>query len=81
MEPTTIPEEGQAASGSEHARRFLFSVLWSWLGVATNLFMGIFLAPYIIRKLGAERYGIWALAFALIEYFWVFDLWTPLRGR
>ncbi len=76
MEPTTIPEEGQAAptSGSEHAKRFFFSVLWSWLGVATNLFTGIFLAPYIIRKLGAERYGIWALSFALIEYFWVFDL-------
>jgi O-antigen/teichoic acid export membrane protein len=74
MDPSAISEEAAVSSGSEHARRFLFSVLWSWLGVATNLFTGIFLAPYIIRELGAERYGIWALAFALIEYFWVFDL-------
>jgi O-antigen/teichoic acid export membrane protein len=74
MEPTTIPEEADSGSGSEHARRFVFSVLWNWLGVATNLFMGIFLAPYMIHQLGAERYGIWALSFALIEYFWFFDL-------
>jgi O-antigen/teichoic acid export membrane protein len=34
----------------------------------------VLLTPYIIRKLGDGRYGIWALAFALIEYVFLFDL-------
>ena len=28
----------------------------------------------MIRKLGAERYGIWALIFTVVDYFWFFDL-------
>jgi O-antigen/teichoic acid export membrane protein len=53
--------------------RFLTSVLWNWLGVAISLFIGFILSPYIVRRLGAERYGIWALVFALLDYFWFFD--------
>jgi O-antigen/teichoic acid export membrane protein len=60
----------QARSGE----RFLTNVLWGWLGVAANLAVGLLLAPYIIRRLGEERYGIWALIFAIIEYLWFFDL-------
>src|SRR5262245_33165186 len=53
---------------------FLTNVLWSCLAVAVNVFVGIFLARYIIRTLGEERYGIWALVFALLDYLWFFDL-------
>ncbi|MGH9722337.1 MAG: oligosaccharide flippase family protein [Bryobacteraceae bacterium] len=53
---------------------FLINVLWSWLGVAVSLSVGLLLNPYIVRKLGEERYGIWALVFALLDYLWFFDL-------
>ncbi len=35
---------------------------------------GIFLSPYLIHKLGNEGYGVWVLAFGLIENYWLFDL-------
>src|SRR3974390_136077 len=56
------------------SKRFLINVLWSWSGVAANLAIALLLNPYIIRKLGPERYGIWALIFTVIDYFWFFDL-------
>ncbi len=62
---------------SQHLRRserFFKNVLWSWLGVAATIASGIFLSPYLIRKLGNEGYGIWVLAFGLMENYWLFDL-------
>ncbi len=35
---------------------------------------GIFLSPYLIRKLGVDGYGVWVLVFGLIENYWLFDL-------
>ena len=55
-------------------QRFLINVLWNWVAVAANIFTGIILTRYIIRKLGDERYGVWALTFSLIEYVFLFDL-------
>lgn len=62
------------ASSTPRPKSFLINVLWSWLAVAANIFSGIILTRYIIRKLGDERYGIWALTFSLIEYVFLFDL-------
>jgi O-antigen/teichoic acid export membrane protein len=61
-------------SAASKSKRFLMNVLWSWSGVATNLAVALLLNPYMIRKLGPERYGIWALIFTVIDYFWFFDL-------
>ena len=30
--------------------------------------------PILIRRLGTAKYGIWALAVSLVEYFWLIDL-------
>jgi O-antigen/teichoic acid export membrane protein len=65
--------ETQAPASAGWGKRFLTNVLWSWLGVGASLFTGFFLSPYIIRTLGDHRYGIWALAFAFIDYFNLFD--------
>jgi hypothetical protein len=67
QEPST--PERSAAQGS----RFLTNVLWNWLGVAVSLFTGFVLSPVVVRRLGAERYGICALVFSLLDYFWFFD--------
>ncbi len=56
------------------AHRFFAGVLWNWVGVALNVAIGLLLSPYIARKLGSERYGIWVLVFSLVEYLWFFDL-------
>ena len=66
-----VSAAGQAAG---RGARFLANVMWNWLGVATNLAVGLLLSPYIIHKLGEERYGIWALIFSVLDYFWFFDL-------
>ena len=58
----------------QHGERFAVNVLWTWLGVAANLFIGFVLSPYIIWKLGAEGYGLWALLFSVIGYYGILDL-------
>jgi O-antigen/teichoic acid export membrane protein len=58
----------------KHAERFFINVLWSWLSVGTSLFIGFYLTRLLIRKLTAEQYGIWVLAFSLIEYISLFDM-------
>src|SRR5712675_3419421 len=60
---------------SKKSRRELFlgNVLWSWFGVAFNIFIGFVLSPYVIRKLGPEGYGIWALLFSVIGYYGLLD--------
>ena len=65
---TSPPPQGQRAT------RFFVGVLWNWVGVALNIAIGLLISPYVARKLGSERYGIWALVFSLVEYLWFFDL-------
>ena len=63
-----------AANQEHRGRRFVRNVLWNWLGTAVNLFIGFVLSPYLILKLGADGYGVWAITFSLVEYYWFFDL-------
>jgi O-antigen/teichoic acid export membrane protein len=55
-------------------RHILTNVLWSWLGVVCNISLGLLLSPYIIRKLGADGYGIWALLFSFVGYYGLLDM-------
>ncbi|MEO8099713.1 MAG: oligosaccharide flippase family protein [Acidobacteriota bacterium] len=62
---TTAPED---------SAKFVKSVFWNILSVGVALAGGVLLSPYLIRKLGKEGYGVWALSFAVIEYYWLLDL-------
>jgi O-antigen/teichoic acid export membrane protein len=62
------------ASSEGRGRRFVRNVLWNWIGTGVSLFIGLALSPYLIRKLGADGYGVWAITFSLVEYYWFFDL-------
>ena len=55
------------------SEKFVQSVVWNWAGVSINLITGFLLSPYLFRKLGPEGYGLWALSFSLIEYYWLLD--------
>jgi O-antigen/teichoic acid export membrane protein len=64
----------QPTSDQRRGERFVVNLLWNWMGVAAGLFTGLLLSPYLIKKLGPEAYGIWALSFALVEYYGFLDL-------
>jgi O-antigen/teichoic acid export membrane protein len=57
-----------------HLRRYLSNVAWSWGGVLVTLFVGFYLSPYIIRRVGDTQFGLWSLALSLVEYYWLIDL-------
>src|SRR5207248_9607177 len=55
-------------------KRFVINVVLGWLTVGVNVIGGLVLSRYIVRRLGAERYGIWVLVFSILYYLWFFDL-------
>lgn len=55
-------------------KHFIINVLWNWVGSVSTIGAGILLQPYIVRKLGDERYGMWALVFSTLDYLRLFDL-------
>src|SRR5215469_7051754 len=56
------------------SERLVSNVIWSWVGVAVQLLPGFIVTPYLIRRLGSERYGIWSLVFSLVGYYALVDL-------
>src|SRR3954465_15933715 len=54
-------------------RRFLHNVAWSWLGVAVNILLGLFLSPILVRRLGVAQYGVWVLLFSTMDYLRLLD--------
>lgn len=74
MSDSSSQESAAPAASAASTSRFLVNVLWNWLGVAVSLFIGFILSPVVVHRLGEERYGIWALVFSLLDYFWFFDL-------
>lgn len=71
---STLAQTTEIQPSPDRRQRFLSNVLWSWAGVAFNLLIGFVLSPYVIRKLGADGYGAWALLFSLIGYYGLLDL-------
>src|SRR6202165_4124603 len=59
---------------SNRGERFFRNVLWNWSHVAFTLFSAVILSRFIIRKLGAEGYGLWQLSYSMIGYYGLLDL-------
>lgn len=55
-------------------RRYILSAVTNWLAFAATLLVAFFLAPYLIRKLGDGRYGLWVFVESILAYFTLFDL-------
>jgi O-antigen/teichoic acid export membrane protein len=53
---------------------FAVNTLWTWASVAANILMAVFVTRLLVRRLGAEAYGLWAIVFGLVDYFWFLDL-------
>jgi len=61
------------AAAANRTSNFLTNVLWSWSGVAVNIFAGFFLSPFLIRRLGTDNFGVWTLVLAMVENYWLLD--------
>jgi len=53
--------------------RALKNVASSWGGLAFNIAIGFFLAPFILHHLGDEAFGVWILIFSVTGYYGIFD--------
>src|SRR5437764_8983721 len=56
------------------SRRLLIGAATNWLAFAATLFVGFFLTPYLIHRLGFGQYGVWAFVESVLAYFTLFDL-------
>src|SRR6266852_5985624 len=50
------------------------NVIWNLIGNGAPMIVAVFSIPILIRELGKERFGVLALAWALIGYASLFDL-------
>lgn len=63
---------GQACNNSD--RSVVWGAATNWLAFAATLAVSFFLAPYLLRQLGAARYGVWCVVEAVLAYFTLLDL-------
>ena len=82
MEPhlkqeSTLEKSGsakaQAVAGSSRIRLIVRNVGWNWLGAATAMVCGFFVAPFLIHHLGDTGYGLWIVIGSLAGYFSLLD--------
>src|SRR5260370_15261941 len=69
----TVSSPPMLKAPSSKLRRFAVNAIWSWISVVVTLAAGVLLAPYMIRKLGADGYGIWSLVFSVAGYYTLLD--------
>lgn len=55
-------------------RTVVWNVIWNWLGTATNIVAGFVVAPFLVRRLGEEVYGLWIIIGSFTGYFGLLDL-------
>lgn len=51
----------------------LRSLASSWLGLAVGVVVSFFLSPFVVNKLGAAWYGVWAIAAQFVGYLYLMD--------
>lgn len=45
----------------------------NWLGLAVNILVSFFLAPFVVKHLGSVYYGIWAVTMQFTGYLYLLD--------
>lgn len=58
------------------SKKLIRNTLFNVSGYAWSVLVALVLIPYIISRIGIDRYGIWALVGVLTGYFGLFDLGT-----
>lgn len=53
--------------------RIFRNIASNWVAIGVNLVLSFFLAPYVVNSLGANLYGIWAVAMQFTGYLYLMD--------
>jgi O-antigen/teichoic acid export membrane protein len=62
-------------SGERSLTRLLLRNIFSnWIGFAVQAVTALFLTPFILRSLGQQMYGVWALVGSVTGYYGLLDL-------
>jgi len=69
-----MSEQHHDSAPLSSGRTLAWSALTNWLAFAATLAVAFFLAPYLLRRLGEARYGVWCMVEALLAYFTLLDL-------
>jgi O-antigen/teichoic acid export membrane protein len=72
--PANMATSSPPLTATRGKAQFIVNVLWNWSAVVVNVFSALILSPFVIRKLGDENFGLWALSTSLAEYYWIMDL-------
>ncbi len=62
------------ASSLTSRRTLARSTIWNFIGSGAPLLVALFTIPLLIKGLGTDRFGVLALAWAVVGYFNLFDL-------
>ena len=60
-------------SNPGRASTLLRSLASSWLGLAVGVVISFFLSPFVVNKVGAAWYGVWAVAAQFVGYLYLLD--------
>jgi O-antigen/teichoic acid export membrane protein len=58
------------------AKSLVRSLTANWIGQAVNVAVGIVVPAMVVRSLGTEQYGVWALAVSIAGHLSILDLGT-----
>lgn len=53
---------------------FAANTLWTWTSLIIAFTTALVVSPMMIKRLGAEAYGLWTIAFGVTEYYSIADL-------
>lgn len=67
------PPFAQLEKFMENSRRFTRNIFSSWLGFFVQIAVLVVLTPVVLKALGPERYGVWALLATITGYFGLMD--------
>ncbi len=56
------------------SRKIIRNVLFNLIGRLWTMLVSLLLTPYIISKLGVQRFGLWSLTIVITSYFSLLDL-------
>ena len=65
MTVETVSSEPQPPQ--EYRPSFVVNTVWTWTSVAVSVATAILVPPLLIRRLGDDAYGMWALIFSTVE--------------
>jgi O-antigen/teichoic acid export membrane protein len=71
-----VTEAGQETPSVHflHGRLLARNVVWNLIGGGAPMLVAVFCIPILAKGLGTDRFGVLALAWALIGYTSLFDL-------